>query len=76
LTQTITKTMTHKYFLTIWLKDDTKQERGMGRWFDNPNDAIRRFVEIQEDLYAGMIERITGEEEECIFGWFRFPPEQ
>ena len=58
--------------MTIWLKEDTEQERGMVRFFDTSNDAIRRFFALKEDLYACIIEKVTETGEEvCIFSWHR-----
>jgi metal-dependent hydrolase (beta-lactamase superfamily II) len=44
--------------MTIWLKDDIHQERGMGRRFATLKEAYNRFQElfVQDKLYAMLIE--------------------
>ena len=62
----------NQYEMTIWLKEDTKKEKGMGRFFATSNDAIRRFAALQKDLYSCIIEKVTETGEEvCIFDWGR-----
>ena len=45
-----------KVFMSIWEADDTEMEHGAGRYFDTLKEAIERFNELKEGLYACLIE--------------------
>ena len=54
-------------FLTIWYKWDREQERGAGRWCDNIDDALARFVQLRQDdkICAALIDR----DNKAIMSW-------